>query len=78
MKETTSLENNKSSPKNPKQPIRLRLKRWFFGLGKEFSRVTWMHYVDVIKIFITVIIICAIISVIFLGIDSLYFSLGKK
>lgn len=49
-----------------------RLKRWIFGLNKEFSRVTWWSRKHVILDFVIIIIIVGILALIFMGIDMAY------
>lgn len=50
---------------------RFRFRRWFFGLGKEFSRVTWMNWKLVLYSLIVIVIIGAILAAAFFGIDYL-------
>lgn len=54
-----------------------RLKRWVFGLNKEFSRVTWWSKRHVITDFVIIIIIVGILALIFMGIDLAYLK-GSK
>jgi preprotein translocase SecE subunit len=45
------------------------MKRWFFGVGKEFSRVSWIHGKQVLKDFGIILVLVAIMALIFLGLD---------
>lgn len=49
-----------------------KIKRWFLGMGKEFSRITWASKKSVWISFIVVIVIVLILATIFLGIDRLF------
>ena len=49
-----------------------KLKRWFIGMGKEFTRVSWAKKKSVWISFIIVIVIVLILATIFLGIDRLF------
>lgn len=48
------------------------LRRWLFGMGKEFSRITWMKKRPMLEEFIIVAIVVIILALIFLGIDSIF------
>ncbi|MDR2636378.1 MAG: preprotein translocase subunit SecE [Mycoplasmataceae bacterium] len=50
-------------------------KVWFFGLGKEFSRVTWAPKKKVIFNFMIVVLITTILVLIFLGLDYLFLNI---
>jgi preprotein translocase SecE subunit len=52
-----------------KSSLRYRLKRWFFGVGKEFSRVTWTGGKHILKDFFIIITIVTIMALLFLGVD---------
>jgi preprotein translocase SecE subunit len=52
-----------------RQSFSFRFKRWFFGVGKEFSRVTWIRGKQVLKDFGIILILVAIMALIFLGLD---------
>lgn len=49
-----------------------RVKRWFFGLNKEFTRVTWWNKKNVFMDFAIIILIVAVLALIFMGIDMAY------
>ena len=49
-----------------------KLKRWFVGMGKEFSRISWAKKKSVWISFIIVVVIVLILATIFLGIDRLF------
>jgi preprotein translocase SecE subunit len=46
-----------------------KVKKWFFGVGKEFSRVRWIDRQKLIKDFVIILIIVAILALLFLGLD---------
>jgi preprotein translocase SecE subunit len=54
------------------------MKRWFFGVGKEFSRVTWIGGKEVLKDFGIILLIVGIMTLIFLGLDYLIGIIPKK
>lgn len=54
------------------ETISYLLRRWFFGMGKEFTRISWMKRKPMIQEFIIVIIVVIILALVFLGIDSLF------
>jgi preprotein translocase SecE subunit len=47
----------------------LRMKRFYFGVIKEFRRVTWGNRNEVLKNFVIIISILFFLAVIFLGVD---------
>lgn len=49
-----------------------KIKRWFFGMGKEFSRVRWADKKLVLTNFVIVIGISAFLAIIFFIIDFLF------
>lgn len=49
-----------------------KLKRWFLGMGKEFSRISWASKKSVFISFIVVVVIVLILATIFLAIDRLF------
>ena len=52
-----------------------KFKRWFFGMGKEFSRISWSSKKSVWQGFIIVVSIVIFLALIFLAIDAI-FSVG--
>lgn len=52
-----------------------KFKRWFFGMGKEFSRVSWASKKSVWQGFLIVVSIVIFLALIFLAIDGI-FSVG--
>lgn len=52
-----------------------KFKRWFFGMGKEFSRITWSSKKSVWQGFIIVVTIAIFLALVFLAIDAI-FSVG--
>ncbi|MDE6473307.1 MAG: preprotein translocase subunit SecE [Ureaplasma sp.] len=49
-----------------------KMKRWFFGMGKEFNRISWMSMKNVLISFSIVISITIFLSLIFLAIDQIF------
>ncbi|MDE5651558.1 MAG: preprotein translocase subunit SecE, partial [Ureaplasma sp.] len=49
-----------------------KIRRWFFGMGKEFNRVTWLDKKSVFTNLIIVISISVFLAVIFLVIDIIF------
>lgn len=64
-------KNKKTKEKKKREPASLVLKRWFFGLKKEFGRMTFPTSLQILKDFITVIVVCAILASLFFGIDMI-------
>lgn len=65
-------KQNKLSYSYEFETISYLLRRWFFGMGKEFSRISWMKRKPMIQEFIIVIIVVIILALVFLAIDSLF------
>lgn len=57
--------------KEPKEPFKIKFKRWFFGVGKEFSRTTWTSKKNLILDLLIVVLVAAAIILLFFGIDNL-------
>ncbi len=66
MEKVKQQENKKIKDKKPKEN---KIKRWFYGLGKEFSRTTWPSVGKIFQHLIIVILITVILALIFLGFD---------
>lgn len=49
-----------------------KFKRWFYGMGKEFSRITWLDKIGIFEGFLTVFIISILLALIFLAIDAIF------
>ena len=49
-----------------------KMKRWFFGMAKEFNRISWLSMKNVLISFSVVISITIFLSLIFLAIDQLF------
>ncbi len=58
-----------------KRPFGLVMKTWSKGLGKETSRITWHKGKDILKDFVTVILVCAFLAIIFFAIDMIIISI---
>lgn len=65
------LKENKSS----KRPFKLVMKTWSKGLGKEAKRITWHDKRSIVKDFVTVILVCVFLAVIFFAIDMIIISM---
>ena len=69
-------ENNQDKKeKKAKDPFSLIMKRWFFGLKKEFSRMSFPTKLEMLKDFITIVIVCTIFASLFFGIDMIVISI---
>jgi preprotein translocase SecE subunit len=64
-------------PKDPTKTFSYRTKRWFFGVGKEFGRVSWVKRKHILQDFAVIVVIVAILALIFLGIDAIYMAILK-
>lgn len=49
-----------------------KIRRWFFGMGKEFNRVTWLDKKSVFTNLIIVISVSVFLAIIFLIIDVIF------
>ncbi|MDE5617551.1 MAG: preprotein translocase subunit SecE [Ureaplasma sp.] len=49
-----------------------KIRRWFFGMGKEFNRVTWLDKKSVFTNLIIVVSISVFLAIIFLIIDIIF------
>jgi len=54
-----------------------KIKKWFFGIGKEFKRVHWLNMNGTLYNLLVVIIFVIILSLLFFGIASLASLLNK-
>lgn len=54
-----------------KRPFGLVMKTWSKGLGKESGRITWHNKRDGLKDFITIVLVCVFLGVIFFAIDMI-------
>lgn len=58
-----------------KRPFGLVMRTWSKGLGKEAGRVTWYKKREVLKDFVTIVLVCAFLAIIFFAIDMIIISL---
>lgn len=65
---------NKASAR---RPFGLVMRTWSKGLGKEAGRIAWYKKHEVVKDFITVILVCVFLGVIFFAIDMILIALGN-
>lgn len=75
--EAAKADNKKEDKKEKKQrrPFKVVMKTWSKGLAKEASRIAWEKKHDVLKDFITILVICVILGAIFFGIDAIVVAL---
>lgn len=64
-------KQNKEVQKTPKKSFSFRFKRWFFGIGKEFSRITWPTKSRVFKDLFVTIVIVVLLALLYLGFDQI-------
>lgn len=58
-----------------KRPFGLVMKTWSKGLGKETGRITWHNKKGALKDFVTIILVCAFLGLIFFAIDMIIISI---
>ncbi|MDR3249716.1 MAG: preprotein translocase subunit SecE [Mycoplasmataceae bacterium] len=58
--------------KTSKDKFSFKIKKWFFGLGKEFSRVKWTPKKTILVNFIVIFVVITILALIFLGLDFIF------
>ena len=58
-----------------KRPFGLVIKTWSKGLSKETGRITWYKKREVAKDFVTIILVCVFLGVIFFAIDMIVIAL---
>lgn len=61
----------RNKPKDPKKKFSYIMKKWFFGLGKEFKRITWPTKSRLVKDFFIILVIVALFVVVFLAFDQI-------
>jgi preprotein translocase SecE subunit len=54
------------------------LKKWFYGLGKEFSRITWTPLKKVWINFFIVVCVVLFFALVFYGVDFVVMNNFKK
>lgn len=69
------LEKLKDPNKN--RSAKLVLQTWSKGLSKEASRITWEKKRDVLKDFITIVVVCVILAIIFFALDMIIITIRK-
>jgi preprotein translocase SecE subunit len=57
--------------------VKYGFKRWFFGLGKEFNRISWASRHKVLWNFLVILLIITFLALLFLGLDELFITLLK-
>ncbi|XQP55200.1 MAG: preprotein translocase subunit SecE [Mycoplasmoidaceae bacterium] len=58
-----------------KRPFGLVMRTWSKGLGKESGRITWHNKRGALKDFITIILVCVFLGLIFFAIDMIIISI---
>ncbi len=58
-----------------KRPFGLVMRTWSKGLGKEAGRITWYKKREVLKDFVTILLVCAFLAIIFFAIDMIIISI---
>ena len=69
------LEKLKDPSKN--RSAKLVLQTWSKGLGKEANRITWEKKNQVLKDFVTIVVVCAILAIVFFAIDMIIITIRK-
>lgn len=57
--------------KKPRRKFKTVMRVWSKGLSKEAGRVTWEKKRDVLKDFITIVVVCVFLAVVFFAIDMI-------
>lgn len=63
--------------KKVRRPAKVVLKTWSKGLKKEAGRIAWEKKHDVLKDFVTIVVLCLFFAVIFFAIDMIIVSIPK-
>lgn len=58
-----------------KRPFGLVVRTWSKGLGKESTRITWHSKRGLLKDFITILLVCVFLALIFFAIDMIIISI---
>lgn len=74
-----NYDNKIADYKDPTKhrPSGLVVRTWAKGLSKEANRIAWENKRDVIKDFVTVVIVCVVLALVFFAIDMILISIGK-
>jgi len=76
--ESTNVKTKKSK-KQPKTKKKHDFKkasaRLFYGVGKEFNRITWTSKDKIVWNFLVIIIIAIVLTLIFVGVDYIFLTL---
>lgn len=80
--ETAQPNVEASSNTKEKKPLektfKYNLKKWFYGLGKEFSRITWTPLKKVWINFFIVVCVVLFFALVFYGVDFVVMNNFKK
>ncbi|MDR2567716.1 MAG: preprotein translocase subunit SecE [Mycoplasmataceae bacterium] len=63
--------------KDPDKSFKNVTRRWYYGVGKEFNRITWGTKKKMLVNFIVIAAITLFLALVFLGIDYIFLSLLK-
>jgi len=61
--------------KKKKEPFKKVMKRWFFGVGKEFNRINWTTKKQILVNTAIILIITIFLALVFFGLDWIFLSL---
>lgn len=75
IKELNKKTTTKGKIKNASKKTKFNLKKWFFGVGKEFNRISWPLKGKILEDFIIVVVICLFFALIFFAIDMILVSI---
>jgi preprotein translocase subunit SecE len=70
-----TVEGKNTLPKT-RQGILFKIKRWFFGMGKEFKRIKWAGRREVIEQIIIILAFWAFLALLFFLVDLLFLKTG--
>jgi len=71
----TETKNSKKKTKTKKHNFKKASARLFYGVGKEFNRITWTSKDKIIWNFLVIVVIAIFLTLIFLGIDYIFLTL---
>ncbi|XQP55497.1 MAG: preprotein translocase subunit SecE [Mycoplasmoidaceae bacterium] len=67
--------NNLKNPTTTDRPFKVVIKTWGKGLKKEAGRIAWHDKANLGKDFLTILLVCAFLAIIFFAIDMIIISL---
>jgi len=73
---TNTKKNKEKKSKNKKKyDFKKASARLFYGVGKEFNRITWTSKDKIVWNFLVIVIITIILTLIFVGVDYIFLTL---